>query len=186
MTTPEQQPFKHALSAEDLVLPGECPASLDELRSTLRQQYQPCNVTESILVNEIAEQFWRVRRMRALEARAMQPESVDALLEGGLLAFIARSMASAERGFHRAISTLQKLQAGRGFVPSKTREPLSAPIEKSKPAVLPPQGTRDFGDLDVPGILADYDEELHPFVLEDLAALQSIRKRIAAAKEPLT
>lgn len=184
MTKPEQQPFKHALSAEDLVLPGECPASLDELRAALRQQYEPSNVTESILVNEIAEQFWRLRRMRALEARAMQPESVDALLEGGLLAFIARGMASAERGLHRAISTLQKLQADRGFVSSKTTEPFSIPAETPKPSAVRSQDTRDFGDLDVPAILADYDEDLHPFVLEDLAAFQSIPKRIAAQTEP--
>lgn len=144
MTTPEQQPFKQALSAEDLVLPGECPASLEEIRATLRCQHEPANATESILVNEVAEQFWRLRRMRAVEARGMQQESIDSSLETGLLAFVARSMAAAERGLHRAITTLRKLQADRGFVPSKTAQPVSAPVGSSQPSTPSPQDKLDL------------------------------------------
>jgi hypothetical protein len=176
MTNPEQKRFKHALPAEDLVLPGECPASLDELRASLHDQYEPCNVTESILVNEIAEQFWRLRRMRGVETRALQPEMADQSIQTGLAAFVARTMAAAERGMNRAIATLQKLQADRGFVPSKTSKRVSNP--KSSPTPLPENV--DFGDLDVQKILADYDEDLHPFVLEDLADLAAVKKRVAA------
>lgn len=109
--------FKHGLYARDLVLPSEDPAELDQLRATLRREHQPANETESILVNEIAEHFWRLRRMREFEARGMQPENLDGWLESGLLALVARNMASAERGMHKAIAALRQLQKDRGFVP---------------------------------------------------------------------
>lgn len=212
MNHPKSHIFEYALSAEDLVIAGECPASLDELRASLHEDHQPANTTESMLVNEIAEQFWRLRRMRAGEARGMQPDTIDGSLGAGLLAFVARSMAAAERGLHRAISTLRRLQADRGFVPSetkqpaslpdeaagfvpsKTRQPAPAPAERTAPTVAgeptlepkppsaPPQKTPaqkdvDISDLDVASILADYDEDLHPIVLEDIAELQEMLKR---------
>jgi hypothetical protein len=111
--------FKHGLYARQLVLPGEDPAELDALRAALRAEHQPATETEEILVNEIAEQFWRLRRMRHFEARGMQPEEFDHWFENGLLALIARQMASAERGMHKAITALRRLQLDRGFVPSK-------------------------------------------------------------------
>ena len=129
--------FKHGLYSTELVLPDEDPAELDDLRASLRADHQPANETEEILVNEIAEHFWRLRRMRKFEARGMQPENFDNWFQHGLLALVARNMASAERGMHRAISALrqvrkdsvatkqQDLPAESGFVPPKltTAEP---------------------------------------------------------------
>jgi hypothetical protein len=114
--------FKHGLYAKQLVIPGENPAELDALRASLRVEYQPANTTEDILVNEIAEQFWRVRRMRNFESCAMEPENFENWSERGLLALVMRQMASAERGMHKAITTLRRLQLDRGFVPSKNVE----------------------------------------------------------------
>ena len=186
--------FDHALCAEDLVIAGECPASLDQLRASLCEEHQPATTTECMLVNEIAEQFWRIRRMRACETRGMQPDNIDASFETGLLAFVARNMAAAERGLHKAITTLRRLQADRGFVPSKAKEPAPAPaehpesvaaseqVQDSAPPSDAPDETLDFGDLDVANILAGYDKDLHPFVLEDLALLQAqLRRRKQAA-----
>ena len=110
--------FRHGLYARDLVLPGEDPAELDQLRARLRSEHQPGNETESILVNEIAENFWRLRRMREMEARGMQPEDFDGWFEAGLLTLVARKMAAAERSMYKAIATLRQLQKDRGFVPS--------------------------------------------------------------------
>lgn len=115
--------FKHGAYAKDLVLPGEDPAELDRLRARLRAEHQPGNETESILVNEIAEQFWRLRRMREMEVRALQPEKFDRYLNAGLFPLIARQMASAERGMYKAIATLRQLQQDRGFVPSTSANP---------------------------------------------------------------
>ena len=115
-----QNSFKHGLYSQSLILPDEDPAEFDHLRSTLRDEHQPTNTIEEILVDELAQHFWRMRRFRELEARALQPENLDSWCNNGLFALIQRSMASAERSFHKSLAALQSLQKTRGFVPSKT------------------------------------------------------------------
>ena len=115
-----QNSFKHGLYSQDLIIQGEDPAEFDHLRSTLRDEHQPANTTEEILVDELAQHFWRMRRFRELEARAWTPENLDSWMENGMLALINRSMASAERSFHKSLAALAKLQRSRGFVPQKT------------------------------------------------------------------
>jgi hypothetical protein len=102
----------------------------EQLSATLGAEHQPANETESILVNEIAENIWRLRRMRGYEARAMDPENLDKWFNSGLLNLVARQTASAERGMHKAITALRWLQKGRGFVPS-----ISA-VDESEPDPL--------------------------------------------------
>ncbi len=122
-----QNSFKHGLYSRDLILPDESSVEFDHLRSTLRDEHQPANTIEEILVDELAQHFWRMRRFRELEARALQPENLDTWCNNGLFALIQRSMASAERSFHKSLAALLKLQKQRGFVPSKT-EPDSSHI----------------------------------------------------------
>ena len=152
--------FKHGLYAKDLVLPGESPAELNCLRETLRAEHQPVNETEEILVNEIAEHFWRLRRMRQLEARGMQPENLDSWFESGLLALVARNMASAERGLHKAIAALRRLQLDRGFVPS-----INTQAEEEPAAV---QEMEEFVPSFCHEPLVEFEQDLPPLVLEDL------------------
>ncbi len=120
-----QNSFKHGLYSQDLIIQGEDPAEFDHLRATLRDEHEPANTTEEILVDELAQHFWRMRRFRELEARAWTPENLDSWIVNGMLALINRSMASAERSFHKTLTALQKLQASRGFVPSKMEPELS-------------------------------------------------------------
>jgi hypothetical protein len=115
-----QNSFKHGLYSKYLVLPDEDPAELEELRASLRAEHQPANTTEDILVNELAEHFWRLRRMRDFEATGLQPQNLNGWLESGLLVLIQRNMASAERSFHKALTSLRQLQKDRGFVPSNS------------------------------------------------------------------
>src|SRR3954452_14709005 len=119
--TSSQNSFKHGLYSKQLILPTEDPGELDELRASLRAEHQPANTTEEILVNEIAENFWRLRRMRKLEARALQPEDLsdsENLLP--MMQLIQRTMASGERGLHKSLSALRQLQIDRGFVPQNS------------------------------------------------------------------
>jgi hypothetical protein len=110
--------FKHGLYSKQLVIGSEEAAELDALKADLRAQHQPANDTEEILVNEMAEQFWRIRRARCLEASLL--ETGDIVLTH--LAVIQRMMTSAERGFHKSLTTLRQLQKDRGFVP-QTEKP---------------------------------------------------------------
>jgi hypothetical protein len=63
----------------------------------------------------MAEQFWRLRRARAIETGLLDSDKVMI----PHLAAIQRMMASAERGFHKALTVLRQLQKDRGFVPQK-------------------------------------------------------------------
>ncbi len=120
-----QNSFQHGLYSKQLILPDEDPAEFDHLRATLRNEHEPANTTEEILVDELAQHFWRMRRFRELEARAFQPENLDAWFNNGLMTLIQRSMASAERSFHKSLTALQRLQKARGFVPPKTQSDCS-------------------------------------------------------------
>ena len=114
-----QNAFKHGLYSKDLIVRGEDPAQLDALKADLRREHQPANTTEEILVNEMAEQFWRIRRYRTKETDLLlindPADAVPALLR--LLPIIQRFMTAAERGFHKALTALRQLQKDRGFVP---------------------------------------------------------------------
>ncbi len=114
-----QNAFQHGLYSKQLILPGECAAEFDRLRATLRSEHQPAHTTEEILVDELAQHFWRMRRFREIEARAWHPDNLNDWLTTGLLALIARSLASAERAFFRTLAALTKLQKARGFVPQR-------------------------------------------------------------------
>jgi hypothetical protein len=109
------KPFKYSLPSRKLTRSDQEAASLDALKAELRADHQPANTTEEMLVNEIAEHFWRLRRARAFEANLLSGTAftiphVDAIL---------RIAASAERGLHKALTALRRLQKDRGFVPQK-------------------------------------------------------------------
>lgn len=144
-----QNSFRHGLYSKQLVLSNEDPAEFDHLRATLRDEHQPANTTEEILVDELAQHFWRMRRFREFEARAFQPEDLDAWMANGLLTLIARSMASAERSFHKSLHSLRLLQKARGFVPEAV-----APNEKHS---LPTSHT----------VEVEWDEDEAGFVSQD-------------------
>ena len=112
-----QNSFKHGLYSKALVLPHECAADFDDLRANLRAEHQPASTTEEILVDELAQHFWRLRRFRSLEASLWQPENLARGINENLIALTQRSAASAERGFHKSLAALRQLQKDRKFVP---------------------------------------------------------------------
>jgi hypothetical protein len=122
--TSSQNSFQHGLHSKLLVARDEDPAALDALKADLRAEHLPANTTEEILVNEMAEQFWRIRRFRERETRIMLVEPAEnatlAILK--FLPVIQRFMSAAERGFHKALTSLRQLQKDRGFVPHSSQE----------------------------------------------------------------
>src|SRR5579884_2493180 len=136
-TNSSRNSFKHGLYSKQLVVGAEEAAALDELKSNLRVEHQPANETEGILVNELAEQFWRLRRARRYEASLL--DSAEVLIPH--LTLVQRMMSSAERGFHKALTALRQLQKDRGFVPAN-----SQPAEPAEP---PPTEPRPKGAVDL-------------------------------------
>ncbi len=114
-----QNSFKHGLYSKQLITPGEDAAEFDQLRATLRSEHQPANTTEEMLVDDLAQHFWRLRRFRKMEAQAWAADDFGPYLSSGYLALVTRNLAAAERSFFRTLTTLTKLQKARGFVPQK-------------------------------------------------------------------
>ena len=142
--------FKHGLYARDVIMQGEDPGRLENLRADLRREHQPVNTTEEILVDELAQHYWRLCRLRRFEVQAwtmhesekekglfhLDIQRLQQFMNCGMLEQFQRMLTSAERSFHKALATLRQLQRDRGFVPSKQAEP-------AEPAVIPAEAAAD-------------------------------------------
>jgi len=62
--------LKHGLTARSLMIEGENPSQLEELRSELFDAYEPHGAIEEHLVDMMAGTMWRLRRVPGLEAAA--------------------------------------------------------------------------------------------------------------------
>ena len=119
---------RHGLSGKLVVAPGEDPAGYDRLLQELIASYQPANTAESILVEEIAQNFWRLQRARRIETETFNIDAggADPVIAFGIseerFANIRRYMTAIERAWHRAIAQLEKTQAIRAKQ-SPTPEP---------------------------------------------------------------
>jgi hypothetical protein len=127
--------LRHGLAAKlHVVLAGEDEQFYSEILDSLREEYAPQSTQEEMLVNQIAENYWRLIRARNMESGSfklgtkIEAEEYgfnrvepDDLLRGANLATtlshhhdiftrIARYETTAERSYYRAIRELEKLQ----------------------------------------------------------------------------
>ena len=112
--------FKHGLASAQLIIPGEDPASFDRLLAALLDEHQPANVTEEILVQEIAQSYWLSQRAIRFQNQCFAPEGVDQKQ----LALFMRYQTTHERAFHKSLSALMRLKKdrARGFVSQSGQE----------------------------------------------------------------
>jgi hypothetical protein len=169
-----------------LIARHEDPAELDALKADLRADHQPANTTEEILVNEMAEQFWRIRRFRFREACLLSIEDNEhatmAILK--FLPIIQRFMTAAERGFHKALTTLRQLQKDRGFVPqslevsqnAEQTEPIGS-VPQDRPHEYSQEVNDWFNQHVADGTFSPEDTELRDFYEADLAVLQVLNAK---------
>ncbi len=128
--------LKHGLAARKFVVaPDEKAEDYLALQDQLRQDHQPATQIEEILVEEIAQNWWRVQRARQHEAVAMERSGgVDFEAYTPLLSRMLRYMGAAERALHRAITQLRTAQNDRrrheATVPAPAPSPQPAQKEK--------------------------------------------------------
>ncbi len=60
--------MKHGLLSREVLLPGEDEAAFAELGERLRAELQPVGELESMLVEQIISAYWRLHRLRRVEA----------------------------------------------------------------------------------------------------------------------
>jgi len=66
---------KHGLSSKQVVIKGEGIEEFEDLKRSLYEDNKPANTMEQLLVNEIAENYWRLMRARRLETEALDANS---------------------------------------------------------------------------------------------------------------
>ncbi len=160
--------FKHGIYSNEVVIPGEDAAGYEELLADLRAEHQPVTPTQEILVEEIAQHYWHIRRWRKIETQMYIPEgpvtsgnqSLDmthllSYVDTGLFNVIHRSLASAERNLHRALSSLLRLKKQNGFVPSEPRAQAGSTLTQSASAGFVPQK-----HFEAVSSVASFDEKL--------------------------
>jgi len=109
--------FKHGLASGQPIIAGEDPAAFESLRAGLLNDHQPANVTEELLVKQMAQAYWLEQRAIRLQNECFSDIGVD---EKRLSLFL-RYGATHNRAFHKALADLHRLQkerrnAERGFV----------------------------------------------------------------------
>jgi hypothetical protein len=149
--TSSQNSFKHGLYSKSVLIPGEDPAKFEACRADLAAEHRPVGVTEEILVDEIAQHYWRMKRYRALEVQMYKSKGENAdgstaldvdnwvkCIDLGLFTSIQRALNSAERSFYRALKELREMQKARGFVPAQAQstaaQPTALPVKQRSAA----------------------------------------------------
>ena len=123
--------LKHGVHTRHLILPFEDEKEYRRLARTLRQELDPLNLTEALIVENIISAAWRLHRSRTLEAslyyvnpnlRENSPGPDEDLLEAaqafrndcqssGSIDAISRHESRLERAFYRALRNLYLLRA---------------------------------------------------------------------------
>ncbi len=107
--------LKHGLASRDFVLgPEEKFEEYEALQAQLRLDHQPATQIEEILVEEIAQSWWRLQRARQHEVEILrQTTIVTNDVYARWFGPIMRYQAAAERALHRAITQLRTTQNDR-------------------------------------------------------------------------
>ena len=107
--------LKHGLASRDFVLgPEEKFEEYEALQAQLRLDHHPATQIEEILVEEIAQSWWRLQRARQHEVEILrQTTIVTNDVYARYFGPIMRYQAAAERALHRAITQLRTTQNDR-------------------------------------------------------------------------
>src|SRR6267143_4282938 len=66
----------HALSSRHVVLEDESSSDYEQLRAALTSDYRPSSSIESLLVDQIAQQSWRLARCRTVETATYNAHTI--------------------------------------------------------------------------------------------------------------
>lgn len=131
------RPRKHGFVPE-LGLGTEERSSFYALEERMYDEYRPTCATESLLLDEVTLNYWRLQRARNLESKALDEERENLKL----LALYARYRRDFEQSFYRALQMLRKVKADNARLFTnfrRSRESAARPTEfvsQNVPAAL--------------------------------------------------
>jgi hypothetical protein len=104
--------FRHGLTgASFTVLDFEDQDEYDRVLCGLRFEHQPTTMTESILVEQIAQSYWLRKRALYLQDQCATDTDFTFEQQQKQLALLIRYQTTHDRAFHRALNDLLKLRA---------------------------------------------------------------------------
>ena len=105
--------FRWGFCGAFTVLPSENQEEFDTLLIALRAEHQPATVTETILVEKMAQHHWLSRRALMLQDMAIQTEVSDLppAAQHKQFALFLRYQTTNDRAFHKCLNDLLKLRA---------------------------------------------------------------------------
>ena len=103
---------RHGLTGAFRVLPTESQSDFDELVVALSEEHKPETVTETMLVEAMAQHYWLRRRALSLESSCYDA-ATGQITDQKQLALCLRYQTTHERGFHKAMNDLLKLRAAK-------------------------------------------------------------------------
>jgi hypothetical protein len=107
-----QNNFRHGLTgASFTVLDFEDQDEYDCVLCGLRSEHQPSTMTESILVEKMAQSYWLSKRALFLQDQCCTDEELSLEQQQRQLALFLRYQTTNDRAFHRCLTDLLKLRA---------------------------------------------------------------------------
>ena len=103
--------FRHGLAGAFSVLPSEDQDEFDALLCGLRAEHQPSTVTETLLVQKMAQSYWLSKRALCLQDQCATDEELTLEQQEKQLALFLRYQTTNDRAFHRCLADLLKLKA---------------------------------------------------------------------------
>jgi hypothetical protein len=103
--------FRHGLAGAFTVLEFEDQDEYDQLFCGLRAEHQPSTMTESILVETMAQSYWLRKRALYLQDQCATDEDLTLEQQQKQLALFIRYQTTHDRAFHQCLNQLLKLRA---------------------------------------------------------------------------
>ena len=160
--TSSRNSTRHGLTSRRGVLDSEDQPEFDQLLMELLQEYDPQTPTERELVDEIADQSWRLRRASKIETGLFNKAGDDFQAVSADLDKIRRYRTSIERAWHKAIEQIRKIQKqpAKPVTEQRLKEIRTAAFDSALKMILgaplPGQGPESAIDIDLD---ADSDDE---------------------------
>lgn len=102
--------FRHGLASSQLIIEGESEEEFETLRLAFIAEHCPATITESTLVQGLAQHYWLAQRAIALQSAAFKSSPEP---DPKQLALYLRYQSTHDRGYHKCLSELRSLRADR-------------------------------------------------------------------------
>ncbi len=108
-----QNNFRHGFAGEFCLLPTEDPKAYERLRTSFQVDHNPFGVTESLLVERMAQHHWLRARAIQLQNATLALPTNDQKDADRQFALYIRYQTTNERAFSKCLSDLLKLRSER-------------------------------------------------------------------------